>query len=99
MMYPYGYGYGGFGWGAMLAMGLFGLLIIAGLVLLIVWAVRAGEHQHRGYYYGAPQQRDAAVQAARERYARGEISKEQYDEIMRNLGYPPSAPPSAPAAT
>lgn len=96
---PYGGG-GAFGWGAMMAMSLFGLLVVIGIVLLIVWAVRSGGHQHtQGYYRQHPpqqpqqQQRDAALDAARERYARGEITREQYAEIVRDLGYP--TPPAA----
>lgn len=108
MMFPYGGG--AFGWGGAF-MGFFGLLVIVGIVLLIVWAARSGEHQHMhagGPYYRLPQQppgggypqRDPAVDVARERYARGEITKEQLDEIMRTLGYsPPAPPPNPPAAT
>jgi uncharacterized membrane protein len=35
------------------------------------------------------QQRDPALDAARERYARGELTREQYEEIVRTLGYEP----------
>jgi hypothetical protein len=80
-------------------MSLFGLLVIAGVVLLIIWAVRqAGSHPGgQGPHtmvppYGesrpaAPpvQAEDPAVTAARHRYAQGEITKEQLDEILANL--------------
>jgi uncharacterized membrane protein len=114
------YGYpNGVGLGAAFAMMFFGLIVLVAIILLIVWAVRAGEHRHPGQYphHGAmppeagqqqwqPTQpgmmapgqggaggqtsahgRDPAADAARERYARGEITKEQLDEIMKNLGY------------
>lgn len=118
----WGYGGQGVSWLWMLMMMIFGLLVVIGIVLLIVWAIRQGEHHDGGYrqqgpggqHYGrqqhqqwqpAPpgaivpggpgggqgmhgaQPRDPAVDAARERYARGEITKEQLDEVMRNLGY------------
>jgi hypothetical protein len=62
MMYPYGGG--PFGWGAAAFMGFFGLLVIVGIVLLIVWAARAGEHQHMhagGPYYRLPQAGSSAA--------------------------------------
>ena len=89
----YGYGYnmmGGYGWFGGLLMLLFGALVIAGIVLLIVWAVRAsGGHGARRR--DAPQPpgaagHDEAVAIAKRRLASGEITKEQYDEIMRALG-------------
>lgn len=114
MMGPYGYGSGVYAVGGFLMM-LFGLLVLIGIVLLIVWAVRQGEHRrdyspgaHAGSGqppaggqqwrptqpgmmtptgHGGMQQRDPAVDAARERYARGEITKEQLDQIMKDLGY------------
>lgn len=89
-----GYGYGGMmdglGWhGAGLLMMVFGLLVLVGIVLLIMWAMRAsgGGHHHT---HGAPPPvqpggHDEAVAIARRRLANGEITKEQYDDIMRSL--------------
>ncbi len=128
MMYPY-YGTGGAGWGAAVVMMLFGLLVLVGIILLIVWAVRQGQHGHGPYYQqhapgagtppthqqwgpggfsGVPMQerqpgqpapgtpyRDPVLDLVRERYARGEITKEQYDEMLRTLGYQPQPTPSA----
>lgn len=92
MMGPgYGYGYdmmGGYGWfGAVLAF-LFGALVVAGIVLLIVWAVRASSRQSAAGGPPAPGAagRDEAVTVARRRYASGEITAQEYDEIMRTLG-------------
>jgi putative membrane protein len=85
MGYGNGYGYGGYGnmMGGWL-FGLFGLLVLAGIVLLVIWAVRAsagsGQHPH-----AAPPMDDACA-VARRRYAKGEITKEQYEELCRVLG-------------
>jgi putative membrane protein len=88
MMYGPGYGYGGYGnmmggWGGWL-FGLFGLLVLAGVVLLVVWAVRAmsGSAHHQA---GTPSGEDACS-IAKVRFAKGEITKEQYEEICKTLG-------------
>lgn len=105
------YGMMGSGWVATLITAFFGALIVAGLIVLIVWAIRAatghgGGHRyatHGGYGHqggwndrdrGAsgfdflgPQsgRADDAVEIARRRYAAGEITREQYDEILNGL--------------
>ena len=62
------------GWGGMgLGMGFFWVLVIIGLFLLF-----------NGGRIGARTD-DRARTIARERYARGEITKEEYDEIIKNL--------------
>ena len=75
--YPFGYGFFGF----------FGFFLVLFLVFGVMrwiffpwrWAYR------RGYgYYGHG---DSAAYILRERYARGVITKEQYDAMMRDL-YP-----------
>jgi uncharacterized membrane protein len=96
---PYnGYGMMGGGWLGALAMLVIGLIVVAVVVLLVVWAVRSsgGHHHQAGPVVGAsgmpatgatPQvSHDEAVQVARRRYAAGEISKDQFDEMMKALG-------------
>jgi uncharacterized membrane protein len=89
-----GYGYGdmmgGYGWFGTLLLFFFGVLVIAGIVLLVIWAVRASTH-HPGTGSGAAPPpgaagHDEAVAIAKRRLASGEITKDQYDEIMRALG-------------
>jgi putative membrane protein len=59
-------------------------LLLVGLVLLIVWLVQAVQSRPR-----EPGQKDGredeALGIARERYAKGEITKEQYEQIERDL--------------
>lgn len=72
-----GYGHG-LSWG--MVMPGFWALLLAGLVLLIVWLVRQQP--------GAQSSRDVedrALAILRERYARGEISQKQFDEMSRTL--------------
>jgi putative membrane protein len=68
-------------WGAgglvmMLMMLLFWGLVIAGAVLGIRWLVRQGRDERS----------DRALDVLRERYARGEIDKDEFDAKRRDLG-------------
>ena len=93
MMGPgFGYGYNmmdGGSWVGGLLLFLFGLVIIAGIVLLIVWAVRQSTGRAAAGGSGPPAGavgHDEAVAIAKRRLASGEITKEQYEEVMRVLG-------------
>jgi len=61
---------------------IIGLVLLAVLVGLAVWGVvallRHGES-------GPADKGDGAMAIARERYARGEISKEEFDQIKKDL--------------
>lgn len=64
------------GWGGMglgLGMGVFWLLLIAGLYLVFV-----DRRPFRG-------EADRAKDLARERFARGELTKEEFEEMMKRL--------------
>lgn len=77
------YGAQGFGFnpfGAILSL-VFWALIIAGVVLLVVWLVRSGGRT----LPGAPSS-DAALEILKARYARGEITQEQFNTIKHDLG-------------
>jgi len=94
MMYGRGFdnGYGtmmGGGWLGWLLMLLFAALVIAGIVLLIVWVVRASSGHGTASGSASPPGvagHHEAVAIAKRRFASGEITKDQYDEIMRSLG-------------
>lgn len=83
MMYgnPGGYGPMAGGWGELLFLG-FGLIFLVGLVLLVIWIVRSMNAPGRG---PGEKPGDDACAIARTRYARGEITKEQYEEMCRVL--------------
>jgi uncharacterized membrane protein len=84
---PFGFPFGGGFLGAFLV--LWGGLL---LVRVSFWAAR------RADYRGGPPGRrfDPAMMAARQRYARGEISRDQFEQIVRDLHQPPGTPPAAP---
>ncbi len=91
MMYGRGFGYGNNMMGGWLGgwMLLFGAVVVVGIVLLIIWAVRASSgHGTSGTATppSATAAHDEAVAIARRRLASGEITKDEYDHIMGALG-------------
>ncbi len=72
MMDGYGMGYGIWG-----ILGLiFLILVIIGLVLLIRYLWESG---------GAKREQESAFEILKKRYARGEISKEEFEEKKKDL--------------
>jgi putative membrane protein len=72
-----GWGWGpGFGWIFMI---LFWALIILGIVALAKWLFSVGGLSGSGGSGKAP------LDIAKERYARGEINREQYEQMRRDL--------------
>lgn len=83
-MMPMGWGpCGGWGWGWGLVGGFFmlafWLLILVGIVLLVRWIWEQSGSRERS---GAS---DSAQDILRARYARGEINKEQFEQMKANL--------------
>ncbi len=70
----------GMGWFGMILMMAFWILVIIGLVFLIKWLI----HSTRGVKeFGHSSSR--ALEILKERYARGEIDKEELEEKKRDL--------------
>lgn len=79
-MMDWGYGMGLGGWLWMLG----GLALVVAAVVLIVWAVANASRRVDGPTgRGQP----APLDILRERYARGEISAEEFEQAKRILGY------------
>ncbi len=97
-MYGNGYGDGGSIIG-MLAMGFFALLFLAGLLVLLWWAVattrHGSRHDHMGPgmmgghgMMGGPGMMDddgKALSILKKRYAKGEITKEEFDQMKKDV--------------
>ena len=70
------WGWWGIWWfGMMLFMFLFWALVIIGIVLGIRWLVRQGR----------PESSDSAMEILRQRYARGEINREEFEAKRKDL--------------
>ncbi len=74
MMFGYGYGGPG-GWLWMLG----GLVLMVGIVLLVVWALGGTQRQWRD------DARPTPLEILRERYARGEITHEEFEQSRQIL--------------
>jgi len=90
-MHWWGWDTGGWWWLGMIWMMLLPVLVLVLVVYLIVWAARSA---------GGPAGRmprgtqEAALEIARLRYARGEITREQYLQLVEDLQRGPAPPAS-----
>jgi putative membrane protein len=77
-----GYGMGwGYGWGVpgIIHMLLWWILIIVAIVALIRWVTHTSANRE-------PPRENRALEVLKERYARGEIGKEEFEQKKRDLG-------------
>jgi putative membrane protein len=72
---PDGWGWGWIGLG-IFHMGLFWILVILGIVVLVKWL--AGD--------GAARTEKRALDILKERYAKGELTREQFEQMKRDVG-------------
>jgi len=68
------------GWFGMLFMLAFWVLAIAGLVFLIKWAIQATKGDR-----GTEKSGSSALDILKERYARGEINRDEFDAMKHDL--------------
>lgn len=73
-------GYGGFG---LIGL-LFNLAIIIGIVVLVVWAVK--RFTSGATNWNQPSGNQSPREILQARYARGEITREQYQQMLGDLG-------------
>jgi putative membrane protein len=70
-------------WGGMGWWWVLGVIFWIGVIVLIIWGVR--ELTRRGGGNSGGGSGSSALDIARERYARGEISREEFETIKKNL--------------
>jgi len=74
-------GFGGMGWWMMFG-GLLMLVFWGGIIALIVWGVKKLVERGSGPETG---QKHDPLDIAKERYARGDISREAFEQIKKDL--------------
>jgi putative membrane protein len=75
-----GWDWNTWGWGMGLMM-FFGVVFWGGIIALIVWAVTRLTRRNNQSDGG----KTSPLDIARERYARGEITKEQFEQLKKDL--------------
>lgn len=77
---------GNFGFGGMLLGGLIMLIFWGSMIAVTVIAVRAVWNSGSGRSGSPSPSDDAAIEIAKQRYASGDISREEFLEIKKDLG-------------
>jgi len=72
--------FGGMGWIGIILGFVFFIAIIIGIILLIVWIVKRTTHGSSEI-----KSESKALETLKERYAKGEITKEKYDEMKKEI--------------
>jgi putative membrane protein len=79
-----GYWYGGLGWIGMVINLVISVAFIIGLVFLVIWIVKRLNNNNLGRtLYNAE---SSAVEIAKKRYAKGEITREEFQKLLVDLG-------------
>jgi putative membrane protein len=79
-------GFGGFSWIGMILNLVLVVAVIIGVVLLVIWLVRRmGRNSNQ--IYSTPSGVQSPKDIAQARYARGEISREEYQQIIADLNH------------
>jgi len=82
MMFGPHMGFGGFGMIiGMLFIWLFFIAVIAAIITFIVLAVKRSAYRH-DYWY---KMEDKSIEILKERYAKGEITKEQFENMKKDI--------------
>jgi putative membrane protein len=94
----HGFGFGGCcGLGASGALGSLGWIgwilnlvitlgVIIGIIVLVIWAVRRITSGNAGSITNFSSQAQTAREIVQNRYARGELTREEYQQMLTDLG-------------
>jgi putative membrane protein len=76
-------GWGGFGLlGGLIGL-IFNLAVIAGVVALVIWAVKRATSGNTNW--SNPSSNESPREILQRRYARGEITREQFQQMLQDV--------------
>lgn len=73
--------FGGWGYAWMIFIFIFVTAVIVGIILLIVWLVK----KTSGSYQVSTTKSESSLEILKERYAKGEITKKEFEIIKRDI--------------
>jgi len=79
-----GYWYGGLGWIGMLINLVISVVLIIGVIFLVIWIVKRLSNNNSEREFNNTTL--SAVYIAKERYAKGEITREEFQKLLVDLG-------------
>jgi len=84
-MHPWGGMMGGMGWAGMIFQIVFWIVLLVVLGLLIRWLLQGSGNREPGRGNPPSDGGNRALEILKERYARGEIDKEEFEQKKRDL--------------
>lgn len=75
----------GIGWAELICVGAVGLVLLAGLIAFVIWLLTSASSRSRTSIGGGTTPPKTAMEILKERYARGEITREEYLEMREHL--------------
>jgi putative membrane protein len=79
-----GYWYGGLGWIGLVINLVITVALIVGLVFLVIWIVKQLSNNNSGRT--SKNVASSAIDIAKERYAKGEITRDEFQKLLADLG-------------
>ena len=78
-----GYWFGNYGWIGMIINLVLSIGLITGIVFFVIWIVKEVNKLKRG---SQNKEASSAIEIAKERYAKGEITREDFQNLLIDLG-------------
>ena len=87
MKIMHGYWFGSYGWIWMILNGLFWLAVLGAIIWLVVWTVRRSKtgNWNSSTIHDRISNGSSAKDIAQMRYARGEINRVEYQQLLEDL--------------
>lgn len=78
-----GHWFGNYGWIGMIINLVLTIGLIIGIVFFVIWIVKELNNNNRG---SQNKEASSAIDIAKKRYAKGEINREEFQNLLTDLG-------------